>query len=347
MSCATGCAEAATYALMARPGVASTCTDGTMSLSVNRLSTLTVLYRIMPAPPAWATARIFPSHTTAPRGQSTILHAGALGHRGTGLGTTVAEPDRALEEPGLGAGSDGRDPRHRGRATDRGRTRTGVAGRAGHENARVRCVQERDVIGAGQRRTAADRVVDDVDTVGHCLVDRRGEVRGVATLVAERLVGDDLGARGDARDLAQRHAEDARVDVRVARGGRGGVRTVALVVTSGVVLVRGLTTHQAVRGEHLAGTDQLVVAGERRVERVLRGVAEVARRVRRRVLEGDGGRGERPVVGEARVLGPDAGVDDADDDARTGVALRPDTAPAGQAEEGGLGVVRARAAGVR
>src|SRR5450830_2113857 len=89
MSCATGCAEAATYALMARPGVASTCTDGTVWLSVNRLSTLSVLYRIIPAPPAWATARLFSARPIAPRWQSTILPVTTAGLSAPGMHSSL------------------------------------------------------------------------------------------------------------------------------------------------------------------------------------------------------------------------------------------------------------------
>ncbi len=113
-------------------------------------------------------------------------------------------------------------------------------------------------------------------------------------------------------------AEDLRVDAGIAGRGRRCVRAVAVVVASRVELVGLGADHLAIRLEHLARTDQLVVAGERNVVRVVGGVAELARQRRsswRRVGSA--------VVGEARVLRPDAGVDDADHDAFAGEPALP------------------------
>ena len=70
----------------------------------------------------------------------------------------------------------------------------------GDEHAGVGGEQEGDRVAAEKAGAAADRVVDDVDTVGDRLVDRRRQVGREAAQVAETLVGDDLGPRGDAGD---------------------------------------------------------------------------------------------------------------------------------------------------
>ena len=63
--------------------------------------------------------------------------------------------------------------------------------------------QERDVIGTDGKRARTDRVVDDVNAVGHRLVDGGGQVGAEATQIAEALVGDDPGARSDSGDLSR------------------------------------------------------------------------------------------------------------------------------------------------
>src|ERR671922_606973 len=70
---AVGFALAAMYALIARPGVLSTWTDGTQWLSVNRLSTSSALYMTIPTPPASKTALLFSRRPTTPRRHSTIV----------------------------------------------------------------------------------------------------------------------------------------------------------------------------------------------------------------------------------------------------------------------------------
>ena len=114
-----------------------------------------------------------------------------------------------------------------------------VPGGRGHPDAGVRGEQVGEgVAGRDQVGATADRVVDDVDAVGHGLVDRRRQVGGEAAEVAEALVGDDVGPRGDAGDLAEVATEDRRLDAGVAGGGGGRVGAVAVVVASGVELVR-------------------------------------------------------------------------------------------------------------
>ena len=95
----------------------------------------------------------------------------------------------------------------------------------------------------------------------------------------------------------------------------------ALIVASAVELVGISADEQAIRRQDLSGADQLVVAGERGVVGIVRCVAEIAN-TEVSVVERLGRR-ERAVVGEARVLGPDAGVDDTDDDTFTSEAALP------------------------
>src|SRR5699024_454208 len=122
---------------------------------------------------------------------------------------------------------------------------------------------------------------------------------------------------------------------------RGGVGAVALVVASGDELVGVGADDRAVGGRLVAGADELVVAGERLVVGVGEGVAELAgvAREHRRLRQ-------RAVVGEAGVLGPDAGVDDADQDAGAVDALVVGLTATGQVEEVLLGRDRGRVAGV-
>ncbi len=108
---------------------------------------------------------------------------------------------------------------------------------------------------------------------------------------------------------------------------------VARVVASGVELVRRGPDQGAVRREHLACAQQLVVALERRVVRVVGEVAEVARRSLALVEHVDWGRPVAPVVGETRMFGPDAGVDDADHDVLARQPAGVGAAGAGEAEE--------------
>ncbi len=107
----------------------------------------------------------------------------------------------------------------------------------------------------------------------------------------------------------------------------------AVVVASGVELVGIGPDDGAVGVEHLAGAEQLVVARERLVVHVVGGVAEVARRSLGLVERADRRRPVAAVVGEARMFGPDAGVDDADHHVLAGQAAGVGAARAGEAEE--------------
>ncbi len=117
------------------------------------------------------------------------------------------------------------------------------------------------------------------------------------------------------------------LNVLVAGGRRGGMRPVAVVVTCRVELIGVGPDEEPVRLEHLPSAQQLVVAGEGHVVRVVRGVAELARH------RGDRGRPVGAVVGERGVLRPDAGVDDADHDVLAGEATGVGAAPCGEPQE--------------
>ena len=122
-----------------------------------------------------------------------------------------------------------------------------------------------------------------------------------------------IWARGAMPEIFGKAApNDHRADVGVAGCGRGGVGAVALVVAGGVELV-GIGADER-RGTSVSiwrAPINLLLQVNGASLGFCGGVAEVARvadgRVERLV------RRERAVVGEARVLRPDAGVDDADD----------------------------------
>ena len=82
-----------------------------------------------------------------------------------------------------------------------------------------------------------------------------------------------MGVGGDAGDLAEVAAEDRCFDIGVADCGAGGVRSVPVVVTGGGIGLRA--DELLVEEAHVAGADQLVVAGERSVIRVVGRIAEV------------------------------------------------------------------------
>ena len=87
-----------------------------------------------------------------------------------------------------------------------------------------------------------------------------------------------------------------------------GMCAVAAVVAGGIERLGLGAEHGSIGLEHLARAEQLVVAGERLVVRVVGGIAEVARdRADRR-------RAVAAVIGERGVFGPDPGVDHADHD---------------------------------
>ena len=110
---------------------------------------------------------------------------------------------------------------------------------------------------------------------------------------------------------------------------------VAVVVAGRIELVGVGTDERPVCVEHLPRAEELVVAGERRVGRVVGRVAELAREPR---IPGQGRVG--PVISEARVLGPDAVIDDADDDSLTGQPRSPRAGRAREIEELGAGIGR-------
>ena len=83
-----------------------------------------------------------------------------------------------------------------------------------------------------------------------------------------------MGPVSEAGDDAAVYAEDLRRDIGVAPGGAGGMSAVAVGVPGRVVQL--WADERVVQRSHVAGTDQFVVALERDVIRIVRGVAEIA-----------------------------------------------------------------------
>ena len=257
-------------------------------------------------------------------------HCGTRCERGTLDRRTALGLDRALVEPVLGVGAHGGEPwRVAGRADSVG-AGSGVTGRRGDEHSCIRCEQEGDVIrSGGDAGATTDGVVDHIDTVSYGLVDRRRQVGGEASERAEALVGDDAGSWGNARDLAEIHAVHGSGHSGIASRGRSSVGAVAIVVT-GRVELEGFGADEGTIGvQHLARADQLVVAGERRIIRVVGYVAELA--VRTAVVKNRCS-GIAAIVGETGVFRPDAGVDHADDHALAGDTTIVSTTLYGQAQ---------------
>ena len=152
---------------------------------------------------------------------------------------------------------------------------------------------------------------------------------------------DHARAGGDAADRTALDAvEDRRGDA-VAGGRRRGVGAVAVGVTrradAGVLvteLVCAGPVDGHVGGGHGVGADDLVVARERRAERRVGAVAELAS------AQPTSGRAEA-AGGEHRVLWPDARVDDAHDHVAAGLGRSTEGRPDGLgADEGGVVVER-------
>ena len=205
-----------------------------------------------------------------------------------------------------------------------GRSRPGVARRCRDKHAGVGRKQKGDLdriteVGSG----AADRVVDDVDTVGHRLVDRGHRVDGraaaLAAIAPADLVGGDAGAWRDAVDGAKYRRRPGGSHIRIAAGGGRGVRAMAIGVARRVELVGELRLDGCVAAKAsvvIARSDQLLVAVRGIESLARRALAVPARDLLIRQLAVLAGIAVEPsAVGEARVLGPDAGVDDADDHA--------------------------------
>ena len=162
----------------------------------------------------------------------------------------------------------------------------------------------------------------------------------------QHLVGRDLGRGCDPGDLAEVATVDDGLDAVVAGGGRGGVAAVTPTIARGdelaVGTVGGGDSGQP-RVAEVAGSDDLgaaVAAGE--LDPGLADAGEgaavglghddpVAGAVGHELLAR---RGLQRLAGEGSALGPDAGVQHADDDAAAGLGrateLRPDAVVPGQ-----------------
>ena len=226
----------------------------------------------------------------------------------------VTEPDAALEGV-VGARRDRGDPG--GDVRDRAGGASLVAGGGGHEHAGRRGTEERALHGVVEPVAAGHRVVQDVHAVGDSGIDRGHGVGGGAAVLRgvgggpARLVDREAGRGGDTGGGAERLAVDRDADAVVA-GCRGrDVRAVAGAVARGEVL-RARHVLLAEPAHEPAGRHDLVRAV---VGRPL--VGGLARTVEAGQLR-SGARGALRQAAEARVLRPDAGVHDADDDAVTG-----------------------------
>ena len=79
----------------------------------------------------------------------------------------------------------------------------------------------------------------------------------------------------------------------------------AIIITRGAELIRCSTRHSAIGGKHLIRADQLIVACERCIIRIPRRVTKITGQRTCR------GCRETAVIGKRGMLGPDAGIDDA------------------------------------
>lgn len=179
-----------------------------------------------------------------------------------------------------------------------------VAGRRGDEDAGEVRVEEGvpdRAVGLVVAHRVADRVVDDLDTVGHRRVDRRDDVGVRARAAPKGLVHGDPRVGRHSGDRAVVVPEDHRVlDGKTRRGG-GGVGAVSVHVSRREGLPVG---ERAVGAEppvgEVSGADDLAVAGAG--GEALTGLASAVPARRPRHGGGEGG-----------ALRPDAGVDHADD----------------------------------
>ena len=209
-----------------------------------------------------------------------------------------------------------------------------VARRCGHEDTRGGGIEERDLDRVDDELPRPrDRVVDDVDAVGNCVLDGGHEIDRSATgpaghrVVPQHLVVGQAGGRSHAADVSDRAAIDGGWDVVVAGGGAAGVRAVTVEVTRRQEL-KGL---REVGGVVPPGAQHFVVAGDDLLRARVAGAVPLGvdnRLVRPRLGQG----------AEARVLRPESGVDDSDDHTLAGArgaakVLVPDAAGAGQPEE--------------
>ena len=261
------------------------------------------------------------------------------GRRGREVGALAAraEVQRAAEGAARGRGGHRRRPGRRGGGADGVGVVARVAGGDGDEDARGVGVEGRGLGRVDPRRVVRgpERQVDDVHAVAHGGVDRADDVhvRAIAHLPA-RLVDRQVRAgrhAGDAVD-AERVAVDAGVDAGVADGDRGDVRPMPdLVARREVVALGEVLAAEAI--DEVARADELVRAG--RGGELVPGLARPVPQRRRR----------HAVVGEARRLGRDAGVDDADDHAVAGLGRAAQALPQAvrQAHERGLRAARATA----
>jgi hypothetical protein len=236
--------------------------------------------------------------------------AARSGHRrGTAcVRGTQAEIDQAIAHAAVVAGIGDAD--HPRRVAGRGhRTQAwpGISRRHHRHDAGLARRQQRQRVAArpGIAWIAANRVVDDVDTIGHGGIDRRQQPAALAFgFDLACLVADQMRMRSHARELA-RHGLPANAETpidEVAGGNAGHVRAMAAHIQAVVRLAAGAA------GAEVAQPDQLAIAGRAGRARA-QGRRQCAWSDMPMTVDG-------PDAGEGGVAGIDARVDDADHHAR-------------------------------
>ena len=218
------------------------------------------------------------------------------------------------------ARGDGGQPRRVVR--DGAGARAAVAGRGGDEDARVRGEHEVDLDRVDdERQRSGERQVDDVDAVGHGRVDGGGDVGGgrrsrCRPAGASRSCRSASRAAGAMPEAVPRlRPLIDRVRAVVAGGGARGVRAVAVAVARREELVGHRALLRPPASKHRAPMTLLLQVTRLATFGSVPGVADAVP-LRR---DGRGVRARLRQRREARALRPEAGVEDADDDALTGV----------------------------
>ena len=224
-----------------------------------------------------------------------------------------------------------------------------VALGSGHEHAGVGGEQKRDVVRSPEcRARTTDRVVDHIDTVCNRLVDGAHgigrEAAALETIRGQRSVPADLVGRNarpgrHAADPAEALTADLCRYPGVACRRRTDVAAVPVLIPGRQIFLRKQRRCGREPVHKEARREQLVVALEVGVQRIVGVVAERAVRAcpacRWRAIRDALALVAEPgcrLVGEARVLRPDAAVDDADDDVLAGQPVAPRPATTGDVE---------------
>jgi hypothetical protein len=168
---------------------------------------------------------------------------------------------------------------------------------------------------------AADGEIKHVYPVGDRLLDSCDGIGRETPLLRADAIGCHMCPRRDARNRAAGDPENIRDDPEVTRRGAGRMRAMPHRVTGRVKLIGAEADQPLVGREELPCSDELIVAGQGR-RAVARGLTKAGPAHRRRIRFAG-----RIRIGEGWMFGPDAGVEDADDDAFTGTSGAPQKLP--------------------